>query len=58
MRVVFEDRSANGEGPWVVTVDGKVVIDDLPSDSMDVSDGELKPLWEALGVDLSFKWVE
>ena len=56
--VAFVDRRGAGEGPWTVLVDGEAAIDDLPSSHMDVSDGALLPLWEALGVQVTFQWNE
>jgi hypothetical protein len=54
-RVLFEDMS-DGEGPWTVSVDGEVVIDELRASEMDVSEIALEPLWKALGAVLEFKW--
>jgi len=56
-RVTFEDRNGNGEGPWIVTVDARVVIDNLRSSDMDVSANALAPLWEAVGIEMEFKWA-
>jgi hypothetical protein len=53
--VTFVD-DGDGDGPWVVSVNGRVVIDELPSGHMDVSDHALTPLWKALGVDVQFQW--
>ena len=55
-KVLFEDRHGDGEGPWTISVDGKVVIEDHPGDQLDVSDSSLEPLWDAIGVKLTFKW--
>jgi hypothetical protein len=57
-RVLFEDRHGDGEGPWTVSVDGEVVIDEVGAEDMDVSAGQLKPLWDSLGVEVTFKWKE
>jgi hypothetical protein len=55
VRVLFVDKT-DGEGPWCVTVDGKTVIASLSGEDMDVSSAELRPLWDALGVELEFHW--
>ena len=57
MNVTFEDKTGDGEGPWVVSVNGHVVINELRSSDMDVSADALAPLWEVLGVEMSFEWV-
>lgn len=55
-KVMFTDDNSDGEGPWVVTVNGRVVIDELRSGDMDVSADALTPLWDALGVAVDFQW--
>lgn len=54
MKVTFEDVTGDGEGPWTVSVDNRVVIEELLD--MDVSARALEPLWLTLGIEVKFRW--
>ena len=42
------------ESLWSINVDGKLV-DTIRDDQFDIREYALNPLWEALGVDISFE---
>lgn len=50
-----EDGGRDGEAGWVVTVDGQAVAE-VDNDELDVADNALQPLWEALGITVTFDY--
>ena len=49
------DGSRDGEAGWTVTVDS-VEVCEIDNDEMDVDDNALRPLWEVLGLEVSFDY--
>lgn len=56
-RIVFRDQYGDGEGPWIVSIDGRVIIDHLRSKDMNPASPALDPLWAALGAEVIFEWI-
>ena len=47
-------QTDHDEGPWKISVDGRPICQ-VRTDDMDVSARSLEPLWEALGIIVTFE---